>query len=252
MMELRKVLTVAVPIVGIGVLAYALRTRAAPPPTKPPAPKVTLTFRAVAVSRGEEVEVKVPVKGLYPEGEFETPFDVQVDKDKVATFIIPLKIEHENTPYIFDRATNIASYTQVGNEVRIDVIADEDKEVTIYYAEKEYVARWVREGSFVHVYDAYWYEKGGRKYIGLEVKWSAKDPYTYYTIFNDPATPGYFPDGRGPVAGLVKNLMGEGYDIIEWEARTAPTRVEIRVATKWSVYPNYTVIKIDPSMIKRK
>ena len=116
-----------------------------------------ITVRAMANS----TEVKVPVKGLYPTGEWTTPFTVDVEAGMVATVQFPVNITYGGIPYTIKSVENGA---YIG-EGQVKFLADMPKEVIVHYGKKEALYEWHgTDGSHLYVWDV-WY-----RYIPLEVE----------------------------------------------------------------------------------
>jgi len=158
---------------------------------------VALTVRAVA----DTSEVKVPVKGLYPEGVWETSFTVDVPEGKVATFQFPAEIEVGGVGYVLSHVENGAHIG--GGQVK--VLADMAKAVTVYYAVKKALYEWHgTDGSHLYVWDV-WY-----RYIPLEAEVAVLENNPSTSIAKDKDTWGYIKvriERVSPEAGIKPWLV---------------------------------------------
>jgi len=235
MVKISDVLKVAIPIAGVGALAYALRARAAriaPAPGAPAPTAVTITLRAVYNTE----ELSVDFRGVIPEGSWTTPTTITVPEDLVGKkliFMFPTSVALATTTLTISTVDNGTIVSQMPDETRIDVDADKSKEVVVHYSPEKVIAGWTgSDGSVIEVYDI-WYRVPEDR-MGIKFKFSSGGVYKVVRI-NE-----MYSEYRGT---LVREFE-PGSRIFEWSTYSAGKPYGVRIDACVDVTSCESAIKI--------
>lgn len=247
-MSIKEYIPLIAVAVGVPVAILIARSVRGAPPEKPPKETVKIEVRTYTDSK----EIKVPVAWIRPPaGKKYTPTSVMVDRcyggeGCYVEFSVPIEVDDLK----LDDVINAYTTTSYDNVMYLRTVPNQDKVVKLIYGPKQVLGYWSDGNSYVKVTDA-WYHVDLLNNVlkeGIEIEYSLPT-LKYIAVYDYPLHGGKLPNGE-PDPDLVTTLAGSGKKRIEWDARTAPSDIQILGCPPSSDYPTMKLIKIPKSAVR--